>query len=781
MGDEIFKTLIQLLPDIVYKIDIAGNFTYVNDSVRKLGYKPEELIGQHFREIIHPDDINSVQRDLILKDHTGKKTALDETPKLFDERRTGKRISKKLIIRLVPKDWNNSEINSSKKVTYWEVLSLGLYSDDDENGKQNYIGTIGIIRDITILKKSEDAFLHSEMHYRAILENSTDVITIIATDGTILFESPSIKTLLGYDSIELIGINIFELIHPDDAKNVIRFLDCECRRSDPQYNIEYRFSNHNGEWSNMSSRVKKVLDDKGELMCFIFNSHDITERKIAEQALRESEELYRLLVETMNEGVGIIDNAGIITFVNSKITKILGNTSEDIIGHHINDFMNEENRKKIEARMSQRGKGRTDSFEIEWTGKDGRTIPTIVSPRDIFNSQGEHIGNFAVLSDAAEIKKNEENLIKASKIESLSIFAGGIAHDFNNLLTIIIGNLSVARMNMKESDKNIKILSEIEKASFKARDLTQQLFTFAKGGMQNKITTSIANLLKDATNFVLSGSNIHFEYNIPGDLHTAEVDQAQISQVLQNIVINSRQAMPEGGTITISAENVSSDEINIPSLLFGRYIKISIKDTGIGIPKENLSKIFDPYFSTKENGSGLGLAITYTIIAKHGGYINVDSTVGTGTIFTIYLPATRDKTEVKKESINQFVRGEGKILIMDDDEDIRKMVGAMIEQLGFNVKYAGDGEEAITLYKKAMDLGDAYKAVIMDLAIPGKMGGKEAISRLKEIDPAIKAIVSSGYSSDLIMSNYDEYGFCGAIAKPYRIKDLKEIFNKIFK
>ena len=385
-------------------------------------------------------------------------------------------------------------------------------------------------------------------------------------------------------------------------------------------------------------------------------------------------------------------------------------------------------------------------------------------------------------SHIIERKKMEAELQNIDKLESIGALAGGIAHDFNNLLTGIVGNISLAKMYSSE-EKVIERLTEAERASMQSRHLTQQLLTFSKGGAPVKETASISELLKDTTQFALSGSNVKSLFSIPDDLWQVKIDKRQISQVIQNLVANADQAMPIGGVIKIRAENVIiSDKDNLP-ISEGKYIKISVSDEGIGISKEYLTKIFDPYFTTKakgsEKGTGLGLTICHSIIEKHSGYITVESEVEIGTTFYIYLPTFQREVSEEVEVKERIFSGTGRILVMDDEEIVRKVTGDVLNHLGYNVDFACDGSEAIELYQKAKESGNPFDAVILDLTIPGGMGGKKAVEKLFEIDPEVKAIVSSGYSTDPIMSDYKQYGFSEAVAKPYNIKELGEILHRV--
>jgi nitrogen-specific signal transduction histidine kinase/ActR/RegA family two-component response regulator len=398
------------------------------------------------------------------------------------------------------------------------------------------------------------------------------------------------------------------------------------------------------------------------------------------------------------------------------------------------------------------------------------------------HKNGNIIGTVLVFRDMTEMKKREMETIKEQKLESVGVLAGGIAHDFNNILTAIIGNISLACLQLEPDDVLLyKRLEAIEKASLKARDLTQQLLTFSKGGTPIKKTISIVELIQDSASFALRGSNVKCDFILSDYIWPVEVDEGQMSQVINNLLINADQSMPEGGMIKISAENIVIKAGEALPLKRGKYVKITIEDHGTGIPREHLQKIFDPYFTTKQKGNGLGLAVTHSIIKNHHGYIFAESEVGVGTIFSVYLPASQNKLSDKKPVEKKPLPGKGKILLMDDDEIVREALGEMLESLGYTVEPAEEGAEAVELYKRALKSSQPFDVVIMDLTIQGGMGGREAIKNLLKIDSKVKAIVSSGYANNPIISDYKRYGFKGSIAKPYNVKELSEELDRVIK
>jgi len=388
-----------------------------------------------------------------------------------------------------------------------------------------------------------------------------------------------------------------------------------------------------------------------------------------------------------------------------------------------------------------------------------------------------------VFSDITEKLQTEQSLQKIEKLESLGTLAGGIAHDFNNMLSGFFGNLSLAKIHLNNNDKAYKYIELAESAIDKATGLTNQLLTFARGGEPVKKITNIGKLIKETAEFSLRGSNIKLQIPKKNNLWLCDVDEGQIGQVISNLVINAKQAMPEGGKISISAENYSNFNLDNNILEPGNYLKIVVEDQGIGIPNKHLEKIFDPYFTTKQEGNGLGLATVFSIISKHKGQIEAQSVHGEGTKFIVYLPAV-DETETINVQSNQspepvLENKNIRILLMDDEDMVREMAGEMIELLGHSVDHSCDGSEAIEKYQSALNNNNPYDVVIMDLTIPGGMGGKEATKKILEIDKNAKIMVSSGYSTDPVVANYKEFGFKWFVNKPYLLEDLQKALSQV--
>lgn len=494
-------------------------------------------------------------------------------------------------------------------------------------------------------------------------------------------------------------------------------------------------------------------------------------------SLHASEKKFRALFDSTNDAILIYSLDCRLLEVNRATCERLGYSREELLALPLMQLVGPP-RASLVNELEQLKKNGTGIFESAHRKKDGSILPIEQSCSLIgYDTQTAVL---CVSRDISERKRLDEERLRTQKLESLGVLAGGIAHDFNNLLTGILGNLSLVRASLPETGEVAERLAETEKATFRARDLTQQLLTFAKGGAPIKTEASLAGLIQDAAGFAVRGTKAVCEYDCADDLWLAEVDTGQLGQVLQNLVINAVHAMPEGGTIRLAAKNLTVSPGELP-LTPGKYVLITIRDHGLGIQPEHLPKIFDPYFTTKQSGSGLGLAVVYSIIASHAGHITVESEQGKGTVFSIYLPSTGKSPHAEKpaETLSPLRKGQGKILVMDDEELIRDVSTAMLRQLGYEAHAANDGEEAITRYLQAKKDGQPFDLLIMDLTVPGGMGGKEAIAHLRQLDPQVKAVVSSGYANDPIMANFSEYGFCGVAPKPFSLRDISKLLQMI--
>jgi len=516
----------------------------------------------------------------------------------------------------------------------------------------------------------------------------------------------------------------------------------------------------------------------------------IKKGKKAEEALRKSEERYRDLYENAPNTYFSIRMDGSIFRCNATTARLLDMDKEKIIGITFFDLFADTPHGKPKAveilKHLKEGKPIKDmELEISVRGTL-RWISLSVEP--VMDRDGHVVAGRSIMIDISERKGLEEQLLQTHKLKAMGTFAGGIAHDFNNLLAVIVGNIDLSKSYAKKDSELERFLSEAQKASLHAKDLTQKFLIFASGGKPVTRAESISNLLEDTANLALSGSNVIARFSHSEDISLVDLDEGQIKQVINNLITNARESMPQGGTIHVITENVRLKPGDVPGLGEGKYVKVSVIDGGTGIAEEILGKVFDPYFTTKGMGSqkglGLGLTICHSIISQHNGHVGVTSRKGTGTTFYFYLPASAEKAVAAKRTKSASpertpILGKGRILVMDDEEMLRRLAEQMLIRLGYETTTVQNGIEAVQAFKDQQDSNHPFDAVLLDLTIKGGMGGREVIKELLQIDPHVKAIILSGYFNDPVMANFRDYGFCAAIPKPFQMKDLREILSTI--
>ncbi len=538
-----------------------------------------------------------------------------------------------------------------------------------------------------------------------------------------------------------------------------------------------------------ASLEKKVVERTGSLLKSNEQlRREIIERRRAEEALATEKEQLAVTLSSIGDGVITTDTTGHIVLLNRVAEALTEWSQAEAFGQPLSTvfrLLDEKTRQSCQnpadAALDVDGRvQRADQLLL--IARDGMERLIAANAAPIRARDEKVLGVVLVFRDMTEQRRIEEELIKADKLDSIGLLAGGIAHDFNNILTAIIGNISLAKMYGNGEDKVFARLVNAEKAALQAQNLTQQLLTVSKEGSPIRRPASIDDVIRDCIDFSLRGSNVKCEFKVESHLWPVEIDAGQISQVINNLIINADQAMPDGGVIEVHADNVTIGAQNrdrYVALEPGRYVKISVKDDGVGIDEDHLAKIFDPYFTTKQTGDGLGLFTCYSIIKKHHGDLEVESRQGVGTTFYAYIPASEQPLQKQPGNQATHYPGKGKILIMEDDETIREVTGEMLRHLGYHVVFARDGAEAIDLYTQARGTDTPFEVVVLDLTIPGGMGGKQAISKLLEIDPQTKAIVASGYANDPIMAQFSHYGFCDRIVKPYQSEALHAVLYKV--
>lgn len=516
-----------------------------------------------------------------------------------------------------------------------------------------------------------------------------------------------------------------------------------------------------------------VGPQEGVVVCL----EDITERKTAHEALRASERRHRDLANMLPQTVFEADTEARLTFMNHFGRQMFEITDEHLQrGVHLRQLLASQDWHRAERSLEHVMRGELHSGR-EYVGRtmSGRLFPIFVQTAPVM-AGGEAIAVCGVISDLSSRKRIEQEQVKAAKLESVGILAGGIAHDFNNILSAIHTTIAAAKLGLEDGEDVSEDLDEAQRGCLRARDLTRQLMSLSKGGSPVRTAASIEEVIVDSARFALRGSSVQCRFDLDEDVWPVSVDVGQMSQVIQNLVINAGQAMPDGGVVLLRARNVESAPPEL-GLIEGRYVHVEVIDSGVGIAESHLARIFDPYFTTKQKGTGLGLATAYSIVRNHDGYIGVHSVLGQGTRFDLYLPAS-DEAPIKDSDCEPPVRGAGRILLMDDDQSLQHAMRRLLERLGYEVDLARDGAELVERYASVYASGTPYDLVVMDVTVPGGMGGKRTVLRLREIDPQARAVVSTGYVADPVLTNYRDYGFRAAILKPCRTQELAQVLRQ---
>ncbi len=795
-SEERYRLLAENVTDVIWVRDENLNFSYISPSIEGLsGYTPEEAMKQSFA-----DQLTPASMEVAIKVFEEYLTAFFETP-------SNSRIPLTMELENIRKDGS----------TGWTEMNMAFLRNQDNTFK----GIVGVSRDITDRKRAEAtlqrhhdhleelvsertddlkktneklqkeiiehkrtavSLQESERLSRAILDHTFQFIGLMDCDGTLIKANQAALGFKGIKESDVLGRPFWETIWWTHSPELQKQLQEAISRAAAGEFIRFEafHPDSDGELHYLDVSIKPVQDETGKVVFLIPEGRDITERKRAETELSISETNYRSIFNTVSDAIAVIEmETGEIIDVNQKMCEMYGYSAVELVRLGGGLLGVDSPYSLIEAQQWMQKAIEGQPQFVEWQIKDrnGRLIWVEINLKRAVIGGQERL--LAVLHDISARKQMEEELFRIQSLESLGTLAGGIAHDFNNILTSIMTNISMARLYGELPTDIYKMLVDAEAATMRAANLAQQLLTFAKGGAPITKTVNMSKLIKEITAFALSGSNVSSEYTMPDDLLFVEVDEGQISQVIQNIVINADQAMPEGGIVRVNAENISFGENDHLKLKAGKYIKLSIADQGCGIAKKQLMKIFDPFYTTKEKGRGLGLAISFSIVNRHDGYIYAESEAGQGTTFHIFLPASKEKIIVENSETEALRTGTGKILIIDDERIIRDSVNKILAQLGYEVQSACSGEEGVKRYEEARQQGQPFSVVIMDLTIPGGMGGKEAVREFKRIDPQAKVIVSSGYSNDPVMSEYRQYGFCGILPKPYNSKNLGEVLHKI--
>ncbi len=735
---------------------------YVNPAAESIfGYTKDEMLMMDYGDIVHPDYYGIIEKQIRAR------MAGDEKQSHFE-------------VKVITKTGGEKWLDVSTNLIFYEGFPAGIISCIDITERKQ--GEM-VFREYTeTINRAREEAERRAAELDTIISSVAGGVIIYDNSGKIVRMNQIARDILGYSSndyetpyqVRSENLQIYKSdgsVYETEKLPLYRALHGEVIRD------EEMLLKRIGQGIWISASLAPIFDYNNCLTGVVFTFTDITTRKRkTEEMLASERNLLKITLDSLAEGVIAVDGEGRIRFINHSASVLTGYQPNEAIGQKINRIFHVLNNQTSEPITLSAYERIADSLIL--VNCELREIPIAVNISPIKSSDNKVIGMVVVFQDITERQKIEQELLKTEKLQSLGILAGGIAHDFNNILAAILANIQLAMYKLSKNESIGIYLSNTMDTARKASDLTKQLLTFSKGGAPVKKDSSLNDLIRDTTEFALRGSKTIAEFSISNGLWAASVDEGQISQVFHNLIINAKQAMPKGGVIRISAENITIGEDKLFNP--GHYVKVAVKDQGYGIPKEHLSKIFDPFFTTKKDGNGLGLATSYSIITRHNGYLEVESREGEGATFLIYLPALK-KAVLNVESQKEIATASSslKILLMDDNIQILNAVGEMLERSGHQVVLTTDGTRVIECYREAINFREPFDVVIMDLTVPGGLGGQEAIAQLRDLDPNIKAIVSSGYANDPIISEYERFGFRGFVIKPYRFDELNEVLNRV--
>ncbi len=730
----------------IFLVDKTGRITHANRCMSEMfGRATEQLLGSEYVALVHSAE-REIGRTKMLALLAG------EVPLVSLERRYQRE--------------DGSE--------FWgHLVGRRFY---DARGVE--LGLVGVISDVTERRRAEEALRQSEKMLQTIIDTEPECVKLLDESGHLIFMNRAGLDMIQADSLDQVrGLCVCPMVTSEHRQAFLELVQRVFRGESGTLLFELVGMKGRRLW--LKTNAVPLRDEKNGTTTLLAVTRDVTESKRTAEALQSSEARFRSIIETASVGILVIDvESRKFRYANPEICRLLGYTEREFLALAAEDLIVPEELPESVAGVQAPIEGSLHAAERTFRRKDGASMR--MSINSVHMEFDGHPCLVAFFTDITERRLLEEERLRAQKLESIGTLAGGIAHDFNNLLQGIFGYLAMARLSIDRREKAIAMLDQAEKALHLSVNLTTQLLTFSKGGKPVRTLIDLRPVIENAVKFALSGSRVTHEISFDEDLRAVEADEGQIGQVIQNIVLNAEQAMPLGGRIEIAARNVPAAraaELALPAA-FG-LVEIAVRDQGIGIPPAHLPRLFDPYFTTKEKGSGLGLATSYSIVRNHEGAIHVRSEVGKGSVFTVYLPATSAAREQPAAAEERPACSRCRVLVMDDEEFVRTVAGELLRSLGHEADFAADGESALERYTAAKAAGKPFDVVILDLTIRGGMGGEETARRLREIDPAARTVVSSGYSDDEVVATFREHDFHSFLKKPYSIGELSRVLEEV--
>jgi PAS domain S-box-containing protein len=624
----------------------------------------------------------------------------------------------------------------------------------------SFAGLRGVAVDVSELKRAQHALTDHERSLGSVLDAIQDGITVIDAELTVLRVNRGLERLYP-DRVPFEGKKCFAVFHgrsaPCDVCPTRRAIDTGRLQMDIHPNV-----GPDGIRGYVEIFAHPRFDSEGRVIGAVEYVRDITERVHAAEKLAEEKELLSVTLRSIGEGVVTTDASDRIILVNRAAEELTGWGAADVVGQ------------SFDAVLPLRCIGASPVETVVRLGPDRREVPISATRTPMLGADGTAMGHVIVFRDVTARRKAEESLRRAQKLEALGLLAGGIAHDFNNLMCGLFGYVEVARAMVSSGRDPSSALTEAAGSMQRARDLTQQLLTFSRGGAPVRAPVAVGDLLHETARFALSASDVSATFDIPSDLAACDADRNQIAQVIDNIVINAKQATPRGGVIEISAREVVIDDATLIPLRPGRYVRIAIRDHGVGIPKHDLPRVFDPFFTTKREGSGLGLATSYSIVRRHDGHIEVESEPGRGTAMFVYLPVAAGLDPVRVQAQPRPLRVTARVLVMDDEASVRQVLCGMLGEIGCTCEAVPDGEKAIEMLCGS---SGAFDVAILDLTVRSGWGGKETAREMARVAPGILPIVMTGYMDDPVIAAPERYGFAGVLRKPFSSAELAHVLS----